>query len=101
MRFLYLLFFLLFPAIAHAVTPSSDQIGSVDSPQKPLCGLTAADALKQAKLFLSAGGAGSEHAALACLIEAVSNLNGKLPSLQQPAMLHAIDADHPPESNRP
>jgi len=78
MRFLYLLFFLLFPAVAHA-----------------------ADALKQAKLSLSAGGSGSEHAALVCLIEAVGNLNDKLPGLLRPAMLHAIDADHPPGSNRP
>ena len=101
MRCLYLLFFLLFPAVAPAAATPSDQSSSVDSPQKPPCGLTAADGLKQAKLSLSAGGAGSERAALVCLIEAVSNLNDKLPGLQQPAMLHAIDADHPPGSNRP
>jgi len=101
MRFLYLLFFLLFPAVSHAATAPSDRSSSIASAQKLRCGLTAADALKQAKLSLSAGGAGSERAALVCLIEAVSNLNDKLPGLQQPAMLHAIDADHPPGSNRP
>jgi len=100
MRSLYLLFFLLFPAGAHAATTPSDQSASGPSPQKPRCGLTAADALKQAKLSLSAGGAGSEHAALVCLIEAVSNLNDKLPGLQQPAMLHAIDIEHPPAPDR-
>jgi len=100
MRSLYLLFFLLFPTIAHAATTPSEQSSSVDSPQKLRCGLTAAEALKQAKLSLSAGGAGSEHNALVCLIEAVSDLNDKLPDRQRPAMLHAIDIEHPPAPNR-
>jgi hypothetical protein len=81
MRAFVLLAFLLlfdlemFPAFAASSSNSPDQIASATNQQTASCGATVADALKQARVALGSNNTGSERAALACLIEAVSRLN--------------------------
>ena len=103
MRSLYLLFFLLFPAVAHAATTSSDQSASGPSPQKR-CGATAADAIAQAHKLLAKPDAVSERAALGCLIEAMTEVDAHVRALDlirtPSGMMHVIDADHPPAASR-
>jgi hypothetical protein len=70
-----LLFDLGMPSAFAAVSSNaSDQTASSATNR---CGPTVADAVKQARLSLRSNDAGSERAALACLIEAVSQLNAQ------------------------
>jgi len=60
---------------------ASDQNASATNQLTTRCGATAADAVKQARLSLRSNDAGSERAALTCLIEAVSALNAQTPTV--------------------
>lgn len=82
---------------------TSGQNASATNQPTARCGATVADALKEARQALAKPDAGSERAALACLIEATTDLDvhvhaldmGRAPS----GMLHAIDIDHLPATN--
>lgn len=80
MRCFFLVLFLVFPVSAIAANATSDQSAAIASHSASNCGATIADELKQARASLTKKDAGSERAALGCLIEAVTRIEAENPA---------------------
>jgi hypothetical protein len=77
MRCFVLLVFLVLPVAAFAADAAPAQSAASTSPQKTSCGTTPDDALREARHALAKTDAGSERTAVACLIEAVTELKSQ------------------------
>jgi hypothetical protein len=75
MRFCVLILFLAFPILAVAASTNSSG-PAIASAQNASCGSTIAEALQRARAAL---GTQSDHATLACLVEAVSAMQAQNP----------------------
>lgn len=88
MRCFFLVPFLLLAISVYASVAKAEQVGAASSQSASNCGATTADALKQARASFADNKGASEHAALGCLIEAVTRLEGEQPFSHRGADQH-------------